>query len=120
VWNGQYSEEFRVTRGIRQGSILSPLLFIMFTDDLLKELSGSSFGVRVSRYLFNNLAYADDVNILASSVPGVQGLIDICAAYARRWRFVFGIKNTRCIIFGKEILAKAPVWHLDNNVITNA
>ena len=34
-WNGAYSETFNVTNGVRQGGIISPLLFTMYIDDLI-------------------------------------------------------------------------------------
>ena len=108
-----------MTRGISQGSILSPIFFTMFIDDLLKDLSSSEQGLRVARYLFNNFAYADDVTLLAASVPGLQVLIDKCFAYAVKWRFSFGIAKTRCIIFGESILKQTPTWYLGPDVIVN-
>jgi hypothetical protein len=89
TWNGLNSDTFCVTRGIRQGSILSPLFFTMFIDDLLNELSNSSHGLRLAWFLFNNFAYADDITLLAATVA--------CLAYAKKWRFM-------CITFGKDIL----------------
>ena len=118
-WNGSVSTEFRVTRGIRQGSVLSPILFTMFLDDLLNDLTNTNHGVRIAQYLFNHFAYADDINLLAASVPGLQGLIDICCSYARRWRFNFGLSKTTCIILGKEILNRPPAWKLNDDIITN-
>ena len=116
-WKGYQSPMFRVTRGIRQGSILSPIFFTMFMDDLLKDISGTEHGVRIAKYIFNNFAYADDITLMAATCPGLQVLIDKCQAYAKQWRFTFGIAKTKCITFGKELLNQPSVWHLGHNCI---
>ena len=43
-WNGEFSAPFNVMSGIRQGGVLSPLLFTIFVDDLLLELQKSKKG----------------------------------------------------------------------------
>jgi hypothetical protein len=121
TWNGVNSDTFCVTRGIQQGSILSPLFFIMFIDDLLKELSNSSHGLRLARFLFNNFAYADDITLLAAAtVPGLQVLIDISVAYAKKWRFTFGFTKTKCITFDKDILEQYHGWNLGEKDIVSS
>ena len=90
----------------------------MFTDDLLQELSNSGLGLRLACFLFNNFAYADDITLLAACVPGLQGLKNICTAYAKKWRFVFCFAKTKCITLGSNILAQCPTWRLDGNTIT--
>jgi len=64
-WDGyiDYSTYFRVTRGTRQGSILSPVLFNLFLSNLMLELSLCQHWVRVGNHLYNSFAYADDVFI---------------------------------------------------------
>ena len=37
-WNGQFSNKFSVSNGVRQGGVLSPILFTVYIDDLLTEL----------------------------------------------------------------------------------
>ena len=68
-WNGDISDSLNVERGTRQGSILSPTLFNIFIDDLLKELIASNVGVRIGKDLYNSFAYADDVTLCAQQRP---------------------------------------------------
>jgi hypothetical protein len=108
-WNGVQSDFFTVTRGIRQGSLLSPIFFTFFIDGLLMELGRTNSGLRIGQLLINNFAYADDLNLLAANVPDLQTLIGVCKNiflhvcndYSKRWQFVFGFAKTKCITFGK-------------------
>ena len=59
LWGNYLTEGFSVSNGVRQGGILSPYLFNIYTDDLSKKLDMSGVGCR---YLgsVNHLCYADD------------------------------------------------------------
>ena len=45
--NGEYSEFFSVTKGIRQSSMLSPYLFKIFIDELMGNLESWLYGIRI-------------------------------------------------------------------------
>ena len=66
---------YDIHTGVREGSILSPLLYILFIDGLLDELSKSNLGVRLRNRLTGELTwvgalmYADDLLLLADG-PG--------------------------------------------------
>ena len=49
--------------------------------------------------------YADDVNLLWSSVSGLPSVIDA-------WRFKFGIKKTKDIIYGNNLHPNPPKWRV--------
>lgn len=118
-WKGAFSGYFNVTKGTRQGSILSPHLFNIFINDLLLDLKRSDDKVCIGSCSVNSFAYADDVNLLCTTVPGLQRLIDICTNYADKWRFRFGIKKTKCMVSSGKILCKEPVWYLKGERIDN-
>ena len=107
-WNGVYSCPFAVTRGTRQGSILSPSLFNIFIDDLLVQLNNCDDKVCRGSFKINSFAYADDVTLLCTTVSGLQRLINICADYARDWKFRFGLTKSKCMISGNHCFNSSP------------
>ena len=118
-WNGQLGKAFSVGCGTRQGSILSPQLFNIFLDDLLKLLDKTKQGLLVGDDNYNAFAYADDVTIFSPTVPGLQVLIKTCVDYATKWKFKFGIKKTKCMIVGKHEFMDEPIWMLGSETIDN-
>jgi len=118
-WNNVYSDYFDVTRGTRQGSVLSPQLFNIFINDLLIQLDTCTDKVAIGNCSLNSFAYADDVNLLCTTVPELQRLINICTDYADKWRFRFGINKTKCLVIAGNQLADVPKWNLKGQPIVN-
>ena len=58
----------------------------------MNELNCNKYAIRVVDSMYKYFAYADENSLYNSIVPGLQSLIDICAVYASKWRFNFGIK----------------------------
>ena len=54
-WGSSLSDHFAVLNGVRQGGILSPLLFNVYMDDLTHRLNRSGIGCRLGGVSLNNL-----------------------------------------------------------------
>ena len=62
---GKRSDSFSIRNGTRQGSVLSPLLFSIYLDDLLKDLRKLGLGCHIGGVWYGACGYADDLFLLA-------------------------------------------------------
>lgn len=102
TWNGQYSEPFNTMNGIKQGAVLSPVLFSVYLDVLLLNLEKHGIGCRIGNYYYGALAYADDITLICPSLKGLQKMVDICEDFSHEYGLKFNEKKSMCIKFGKE------------------
>ena len=78
-WASAPSDGFGVSNGVRQGSVLSLVLFAVYLDGLLVELSSSGVGC----YWFaGSFCYADDIVLLAPCASALRCMLIICCRYA--------------------------------------
>ena len=82
-WGSAVSDSFVVTNGVRQGGILSPLLFNVYMDGLSSSLSNTPTGCAIGGVMVNHIMYADDLVVISPSVKGLQRLLDVCAVYGQ-------------------------------------
>jgi len=68
----------RLKTGVRQGGVLSPILFSVVIDDLVKLVNKANIGCRIGASCAAIFLYADDIILLAPSVQALQSLVNIC------------------------------------------
>ena len=73
-------------------------------------------GIRIGDVQYNCLACMVDISLFILTIPGLQILIEICADYASKRRFTFGIHKSPCMSVGykPDSFIAQPVWHLGN------
>ena len=77
VWNGAKSDVFTVKNGVKQGGILSPILFCLYIDELLNRINASGLGCHIGHLSYSGLGYADDVTAISPSVKALQSILHI-------------------------------------------
>ena len=60
---------FQIGKGIRQGCILSPCLFNLYAEYIMRNagLEKAQAGIKIAKGNINNLRYADDTTLMAES-----------------------------------------------------
>jgi len=78
-WGSFVSQQFHILAGVRQGGVLSPTLFAVYIDSVIKKLRMSGYGTYIGRFYFGCLLYADDIMLVSHSVTAMQLMLDICS-----------------------------------------
>ena len=97
------TESFSSNIGVKQGCILSPLLFNLFVNDLPNCFDSSKCDpIPMGDALVNCLMYADDVVLLSSSKEGLQHSLSSLQKYCDSWNLKINIEKTKILIFNKS------------------
>lgn len=111
------TEEIEIKRGVRQGCILSPLLFNLYSEAIFKEaLSEDPKGIVVNGKPINNIRYADDTVILAENIEDLQSMVNRTNQISEEYGLKMNLKKTKLLIFSKSRNIQADLV-VDNNRI---
>ena len=68
---------FQIGKGVRQGCILSPCLFNLYAEHIMRNtgLEETKAGIKIAGRNINNLRYADDTTLMAESEEELKSLL---------------------------------------------
>ena len=75
-WNNQHSKPFPINTGVRQGCILSPHLFNIYTEQIMRDTITEDTGMSVGGRKIYNIRYADDTALCAMEHQEAQRLLE--------------------------------------------
>lgn len=96
--DGSDSEVFDIELGVRQGDVISPLLFSIFFNGLIKDLKEKGIGVEVQRRLICGLWYADDTSLLTGSKRELSLALRCVDDFFFKWRLEANAKKSGVMI----------------------
>ena len=101
---------FQTGKGVHQGCILSPCLFNLNAEDILKNagLNEAQAGSKIAGRNINNPRYADDTTLMAESKEELNSLLMKVKEQSEKVGLKVNIQKTR-------IMASGPItsWQID-------
>ena len=98
-YNGKLSESWEICNGVRQGGLLSGLLFCIYINSLINKISSLKVGCRLGLYSSNIIAYADDIVLLAPSASSLQMMMNVVNKESLKLNLKFNVNKCKIMIF---------------------
>ena len=95
------TEEFQIKKGVRQGCVLSPSLFNLYTEKIFREIEDME-GVNVGGHNINNLRYADDTSLLALEEQKLQNLLTTVNDKGKLYGTEINAKKNKSMVASKK------------------
>ena len=108
---GEVGSNFSVTTGLRQGCVLSPLLFSLYVNDLMEVLRREEIGIRIDNLTIPGLLFADDLVITAEKSSDLNRALEVVYGWCNRWKLKINAEKCSVVHFRKKD-EKDPVWNL--------
>ena len=110
------TEEFQIKKGVRQGCVLSPSLFNLYTEKIFREIEDME-GVNVRGHNINNLRYADDTSLLALEEQKLQNLLTTVNDKGKLYGMEINVKKTKSMVASKKQETPKVSINLDGTAI---
>ena len=111
---GMKQDWFQIGKGVCQGCILSPCLFNLYAESIMRNagLEEAQAGVKIAGRNINNLRYADDTTLMAKSEKELKSLLMKVKEENENVGLTLIIQKT-------EIMASGPItsWQIDGETV---
>ena len=103
---------FQIGKGARQSCILSPCLFNVYAEHIMRNagLDEAQAGIKVARRNISDLKYADDTTLMAESKEELKSLMMKVKEQSEKAGLKFNIQKTK-------VMTSSPItsWTIDGN-----
>ena len=105
---------FQIGKGVCQGCILSPCLFNLYAENIMRNtgLEEAQAEIKIARRNINNLRYADDTTLMAESEEKLRSLLMKVKEESEKVGLKLNIQKTK-------IMASGPTtsWEIDGETV---
>ena len=99
--DGAIHKSFTSCVGVKQGCVLSPILFNLYLSDLPSIFDPQCDPIYMNDLETNCLMFADDIVVMSETASGLQNCLNKLSDYCNLWGLNINIKKTNIVIFNK-------------------
>ena len=114
VRTGHGTDCFQIGKGVHQGCILSPCLFNLYTEYIMRNagLEETQAGIKITGRTISHLRYADDTTLMAESEEELKSLLIKVKEENEKVGLKLNIQKTK-------IMASDPItpWEIDGETV---
>ena len=107
---------FQIGKGVRQGCVLSPCLFNLYAENIMRNagLEEAQAGIKIAGRNINNLRYADDTTLMAENEEELKSLLMKVKEESEKVGLKLNIQKTK-------IMASGPItsWEIDGETVSD-
>ena len=115
VWQKEFSSCFKTMNSIRQGGVISPVLYCVYVDVLLNALEDDGVGCRIGQHFLGAVGYADDLTLCAPSVSGLRRMLHTCEKFGEQFSVKYNPTKTVCVLFSRGNNMYEPAVYLSGS-----
>ena len=95
--DGVLTEWFDINKEVRQGCLVSPLCFNLYSEEVMRRSAEElqTVGVKINGRFLNNLRYADDILLVSTTPEGLQRLVAKLDQAASVFQLEISTKKTK-------------------------
>ena len=105
---------FQIGKGARQGYILSPCLFNLYAEYIMRNagLDEAQAGIKIAGRNINNLRYAEDTTLMAENEEQLESLLMKVKEESKKLGLQLNIQKTKIMVSG-------PItsWQIDGETV---
>jgi hypothetical protein len=93
---------FSVDEGVKQGCVLSPIIFCIYINELAKMIKTKNHGVSIFGTKIGCLFWADDVVLIGDSDNDLNQLLNTASEFSTKWKLSFNYDKSNVLITGQR------------------
>ena len=105
---------FQIRKGVHQGCILSPYLFNLYAEYVMRnaKLDEAQAGIKIAGRNINHLRYTDDITLMAESKEELKSLLMKVKEESEKFGLKLNIRKAK-------IMASSPItsWQIDGEIM---
>ncbi|RUS71508.1 hypothetical protein EGW08_020721 [Elysia chlorotica] len=112
----EVTDETTIQRGVRQGCVMSPSLFNLYTEIIFRNINELP-GMNISGQNINNIRYADDTALVAETPEQLQALLDKVNEESEKCGLAMNAKKTKVMVINRKDITPKININIGNTVL---